>query len=138
MTNQGKLFKISAISGLAGIVLPVILILVFGHVTDAASTILLVLTAVLLLIAVIAVPIALSAYREQGRKPGSLPLIYSVVAFPLGIILTFISLPTHFPPALMVGLIGLATGVPALIIGLVKKLSVKATPAVMSPISASE
>lgn len=138
MTSQGKLFKISAIAALVGIFFPMILILPFGHATGAVVSVLIGVTVTLTVVAGVAIPIALATYREQGRKPGSLPLIYAVIAFPLGFILMFLYFAIQFPPVMFIALIGIVTSVPALIIGIVKKLSVKTTPPVAPAASISE
>ena len=106
--------------------MPIVLMFAFGGVRGAAVTVLTVVVVGLLVVAVVAICIALATYREQGRKPGSLPLIYAVIAFPLGLILVFTFLAMGVTPLAMIGFLGILTSVPALVIGLVKKLSVKA------------
>lgn len=128
-SNQGKVFRVAALCGLAGAVLPAILMLAFGNVTGAAVTVFTVVTVVLAGAGVVGICVALGAYKEQGRKPGSLPLIYAVIAFPLGLILVFVGFATHFSPLSLIAMTGIVTSIPALIIGLVKKLSVKTAPA---------
>ncbi|YCK81233.1 hypothetical protein M1D89_19510 [Arthrobacter sp. D3-18] len=126
MDKQGKLFKVSGIAAIAGVLLSVILMVAFGRVTGGAVVVLTTSVVALLVIAAVAICVALAAYREQGRKPGSTPLIYAVIAFPLGWVLAFVYVAAQFPPLMMIALVGLVTSVPALIIGIVKKLSVKA------------
>lgn len=128
MNNQGKLFRGSSIAAIVGIVLAIVLMVAFGRVTGAAVTVLTVVAVGLLVVAAVAICIALGAYREQSRRPGSLPLIYAVVAFPLGFLLLFLYLAVRFPPVAMISVLAILTSVPALVIGLVKKLSVKAAP----------
>jgi O-antigen ligase len=128
-SNQGKVFKVAALCGLAGAVLPVILMLAFGNVRGVAVTVFTVVTVALTCVGVVGFRVALGAYKEQGRKPGSLPLIYAVIAFPLGLILIIVGSATHFPPLMLIAMTGIVTSIPALIIGLVKKLSVKTAPA---------
>jgi hypothetical protein len=129
MTNQGKVFKVAAICAVVGPVLFIIMMFALGKVTGPAGNILSTLAVVLMAGAVVATLIALGVYKEQGRKPGSTPLIYAVIAFPAGIILLFTLVALQLTPLAMVGLAGIITSVPALIIGLVKKLSVKSAPA---------
>lgn len=138
MTSQGKLFKLSSIAALVGIFFPVILILAFGHATGAAASVLIGVTVTLSVVAAMAIPVALATYRERGRKPGSLPLIYAVIAFPAGFILMFVYFAIQFPSVMFIALIGIITSVPALVIGIVKKLSVKTPPPVASAASISE
>lgn len=128
MNSQGKVFKVSAIAGAAGIVLPVVLLIALGNVRGAGIAVLTTALVSLLIIGGIAICIALASFREQGRKPGSTPLIYAVIAFPLGFVLMFIYLASQFTPLVVVAMLAVATSIPALIIGLVKKLSVKSVP----------
>lgn len=125
MKSQGTLFKISAIAALAGIVLPFILLLAFGRATGAIGTALTVLALSLLVVGAIAICVALAVYKEQGRKPGSTPLIYAVIAFPSGFLLLIVYAAVQFPGIMLIALVAFATSIPALVIGLVKKLSVK-------------
>ncbi|YCH09494.1 hypothetical protein ACTAQJ_07970 [Arthrobacter sp. alpha11c] len=126
MNNQGKLFKVTAIAGAAGVLLSVVLMVAFGGVTGGAVGVLTTAVVALLVLGAIAICVALAAYKEQGRKPGNTPLIFAVIAFPLGFVLVFVSAVSHFPLLTMIALLSMATSVPALIIGIVKKLSVKA------------
>ncbi|MDR6439096.1 lysylphosphatidylglycerol synthetase-like protein (DUF2156 family) [Paenarthrobacter nicotinovorans] len=130
MNNQGKLFKISGLVAIAGIVLSIIMMIAFGRVTGGAVAVLTTALVILLVVGAVAICIALAAYREQGRKPGSTPLIYAVISFPLGWVLVFVYAAAQFPPLMLIALVALVTSVPALIIGIVKKLSVKAAPVV--------
>ncbi|MDQ0865707.1 hypothetical protein [Arthrobacter globiformis] len=129
MNSQGTLFRISAISSIAGIAIPIILLAAFGGAKGAVGNVLTVVAVALLVLAAVAVCVALGTYREQGRKAGSTPLIYAVVAFPLGILLMFPYFGIRFPGVMMIALLAILTSVPALVIGIVKKLSVKAEPA---------
>lgn len=133
MNNQGKLFKISGLVAIAGIVLALVLMVAFGGVRGDAVTALMTVVVSLLVIAAASLCVALAAYREQGRKPGSTPLIYAVIAFPLGFVLIFAYFALQFPPLMMIALLGMVTSIPALIIGIVKKLSLKA---ISVPVSA--
>lgn len=128
MNKQGKLFKISGLVAIAGIVLAVVLMVAFGGVRGGAVAVLITVVVSLLVIAAASVCVALATYREQGLKPGNTPIIYAVIAFPLGFVLLFVYLASQFPPLMMIALIAVATSIPALIIGIVKKLSVKAAP----------
>lgn len=127
MNNQGKLFKISGLVAIAGVVLALVLMVAFGGVRGDAVTALMTVAVGLLVIAAASLCVALAAYREQGRKPGSTPLIYAVVAFPLGFVLVFVYFALQFPPLMIIALLAMVTSIPALIIGIVKKLSLKAT-----------
>ncbi|MFJ4026407.1 hypothetical protein ACIPWF_04170 [Paenarthrobacter sp. NPDC089989] len=130
MKSQGTLFKISAITAIAGVVLPAILLLAFGRVTGSAGTTLTVLVVVLLILSAITTCVALAVYKEQGRRPGSTPLIYAVIAFPSAFVLMFAFLVSQFAGIAMIALVAGATSIPALVIGLVKKLSVKTAPVI--------
>jgi hypothetical protein len=130
MNNQGKLFRGSSITGVVGIVLAVLLMAAFGGVTGAAVAVMTVATVAFFAVAAAAICVALATYREQGRKPGSLPLIYAVTAFPAGLLLLFLYLAFRFTPLGLIAFMAILTSVPALVIGLVKKLSVKAAPVV--------
>lgn len=136
MTNQGKVFKVASICGIAGVVLYVLAVFAFRSVTGSAVGILTALVIILLGGAVVATLIALGVYKEQGRKPGSLPLIYAVIAFPVGFILLFTLVALQLTPIALVGLAAVVSSVPALVIGLVKKLSVKSAPALAPAASA--
>lgn len=125
MNNQGKLFKISGLVATAGLVLALVLMVVFGGVRGGVTGLIAAVVS-LLVIAAASLCVALAAYREQGRKPGSTPLIYAVIAFPLGFVLMFVYSALQFPPLMMIALLAIATSIPALIIGIVKKLSLKA------------
>ena len=124
MKSQGTLFRISAIAGLAGISLPFILLLAFGRVAGAVGTMLTVLALSMLVVGAVAICLALAVYKEEGRKPGSTPLIYAVIAFPSGFLLLVVYLVTQFPGIILIALVAWVTSIPALVIGLVKKLSV--------------
>ncbi|MDE8668005.1 hypothetical protein PY310_05330 [Pseudarthrobacter sp. H3Y2-7] len=129
MNTQGKRFKVSALVAIAGTVLALVLMVAFGGVRGGAVSALMTIEVSLLVIAAVSACVALAAYREQGRKPGSTPLIYAVIAFPLGFLLFFLYFPMQFPPLAMLAMLSIATSIPALIIGIVKKLSVKSAPA---------
>jgi amino acid transporter len=132
MNTQGKLFRISGLVAAAGIALALILMIAFAGVRGDAVTALMTVVVSLLVIAAASLCVALAAYREQGRKPGSTPLIYAVIAFPLGFVLFFVYFALQFPPLMMIALLAIATSIPALIIGIVKKLSLKPTPVPVS------
>lgn len=125
MNNQGKLFRVSGLVAIASVLLGFILVLAFGGVRGDAVSVLMAVSIGLFVIAAAAVCVALATYREQGRKPGSTPIIYAVIAFPLGFVLLFVYMALQFPPLAMVAMLSAATSIPALIIGIVKKLSVK-------------
>lgn len=127
MNNQGKVFKGSSIASVVGIVLSIVLMFAFGGVRGAAVSVLTAAIVALLAVAALAICVALATYREQSRKPGSLPLIYAVIAFPLGFLLVALYFASYLTPLMMIGFVAIATSVPALVIGIVKKLSVKGT-----------
>ncbi|WP_461164938.1 hypothetical protein [Arthrobacter sp. R4-81] len=107
--------------------------LAFGGVRGDAVAVLTAVDVGLFVIAAVAVCVALATYREQGRKPGNTPIIYAVIAFPAGWVLVFVYFAAQFPPLMMVAMLGVITSIPALIIGIVKKLSVKAPVPITAP-----
>jgi hypothetical protein len=128
MNNQGKLFRGSFIAGIAGLILSIVIMIAFGHVTGGAVAVVTMAVVGMLVVAAVAICVALATYREQGRKAGSLPLIYAVIAFPVGLLLVPLYFAVRFPGLVMLAMIAILTSVPAVVIGLVKKFSVKAAP----------
>ncbi|MCW2131712.1 hypothetical protein [Arthrobacter sp. VKM Ac-2550] len=125
MNNQGNLFKTSALTALATLLLAVVLYFVGSDAGGSAGTFVITAFILLLIAAAAALTVALFVYREDGRKPGSTPLIYAVIALPVSIVLFFLFIPTSVALLMLLGMFGFVTGLLALVAGLVKKLSIK-------------
>jgi uncharacterized membrane protein HdeD (DUF308 family) len=125
MNSQGKLFKASALTAAVSAVLAIVLYFFLATMRGDAGNVLFAFFLLLLIASVAATLIALPAFQENGRKPGSTPLIFAVIALPTGLILMAIGIPTMFLLLFFLGVAAILTGVVALIIGLVKKLAVK-------------